>query len=239
MMIRLGNFFFKYRNIIFPLFFVLLVFTTRPHAGSRHLEPWRYAAGITVAFTGQFIRALTIGLAYIVRGGRNREVFAKKLVKDGIFAHCRNPLYLGNILIVIGLGIVAHSIPFYVIGIPLFIFAYLAIIKAEEHYLSGKFGQEYTEYLTTVNSLIPDLRGIVNTIKGMKFHWARLIVKEYGTTYTWIVCIIGLVLKNHYLRYRTVANDPLFTLLLGSFIFVTFLYALARYLKKSNRLVAD
>ena len=238
-MVRLGNFFFKYRNIIFPLFFVLLVFTTRPHAGSGPLETWRYAAGIAVAFTGQLIRALTIGLAYIIRGGRNRQVFAKKLVKDGIFAHCRNPLYLGNILIVIGLGIVAHSVPFYVIGIPLFIFAYLAIIKAEEHYLSSMFGQEYTDYLRDVNSLIPNLSGIGKTMKGMRFHWARLIVKEYGTTYTWIICIMALILKNHYLRYGIAANDRLITLLSGSFIFVTFLYALARYLKKSKRLVAD
>jgi len=236
MMVRLGNFFFKYRNIVFPLFFVLLVFTPGPHAGSGQLEAWRYAAGIAVAFTGQFVRALTIGLAYIVRGGRNREVYAKNLVTDGIFAHCRNPLYLGNILIVIGLGIVAHSPYFYIIGIPLFIFAYLAIIKAEEHYLSGKFGQEYADYLRNVNSLIPKLSGIGRTISGMRFNWSRLIVKEYGTTYTWIVCIMAMILKNHYLRHGIVANSRLTISLFVSFVFVTSLYALARYLKKSKRL---
>ncbi|MBI5681785.1 MAG: isoprenylcysteine carboxylmethyltransferase family protein [Deltaproteobacteria bacterium] len=238
-MVKLGNLIFKYRNLIFPLFFVLLVLGTKPYMDSGHLGKWRYAAGITIALTGQIIRALTIGLVYIIRGGRNRKVYAETLVKDGIFAHCRNPLYVGNILIVIGLGITANSIPFYIAGIPLFIVMYMAIIKAEENYLSNKFGQEYIEYIKGVNRFIPNLSGIIKTIKGMKFNWARLIVKEYGTTYAWVVCMILLIIKNQYMRYGSEMNKTAFLFLSALFIFVTFLYAVARYLKKSERLVAD
>ena len=45
---------------------------------------------------------LTIGYEYIVRGGRQGKVYAEDLVQGGVFAHSRNPLYLGNLLIIVG-----------------------------------------------------------------------------------------------------------------------------------------
>jgi protein-S-isoprenylcysteine O-methyltransferase Ste14 len=238
-MVKLGNFIFRYRNLLFPLLFFSLVVGVKPSLGSKYLENARYVIGVMVTLAGQTVRALTIGLAYIKRGGKNRKIYAKGLVKEGIFAHCRNPLYLGNILIITGLGIVAHSLLFALIGIPLFIFLYLAIIRAEEHFLAGKFGQEYIEYCRSVNRFIPKFSGIGKTLKGMKFRWKRLIVKEYGTTYVWIICVILLIMRNQYVRYGNWQNRSVILLLSLSFIFVTGLYAVAWCLKKSRLLVAD
>jgi protein-S-isoprenylcysteine O-methyltransferase Ste14 len=239
MIVGLGNFLFKYRNLVFPLLFVLLVLGTEPFLGNRQTEKWIYVTGFVIALSGQIIRALTIGLAYIVRGGRDKKVYAKTLVKDGIFAHCRNPLYLGNILIVSGLGVVADSTVFYFIGIPFFVLSYMAIIKAEESYLSGKFGEEYREYCGRVNSLIPDLSGIRTTLESMTFNWRRLLVKEYGTTYAWITVMILLILKNQYVHYGHEVSRPVLWIASSSFIAVTIFYALVRYLKKTERLVGD
>jgi len=239
MIVGLGNFLFKYRNLVFPLLFVLLALGTEPFLGNRQTEKWIYVAGFVIALSGQVIRALTIGLAYIVRGGRGKKVYAKTLVKDGIFAHCRNPLYLGNILIVSGLGVVADSTVFYFIGIPFFVLSYMAIIKAEESYLSGKFGEEYREYCGKVNSLIPDLSGIRTTLQSMTFNWRRLLVKEYGTTYAWITVMILLIVKNQYLHYGHEAGGPVIWIASSLFIAATIFYALVRYLKKTERLVGD
>jgi len=239
MIVGLGNFLFKYRNLVFPLLFVLLVLGTEPFLGNRQTEKWIYVTGFVIALSGQIIRALTIGLAYIVRGGRDKKVYAKTLVKDGIFAHCRNPLYLGNILIVSGLGVVADSTVFYFIGIPFFVLSYMAIIKAEESYLSGKFGEEYREYCGRVNSLIPDLSGIRTTLESMTFNWRRLLVKEYGTTYAWITVMILLIVKNQYVHYGHEVSRPVLWIASSSFIAVTIFYALVRYLKKTERLVGD
>jgi protein-S-isoprenylcysteine O-methyltransferase Ste14 len=238
-MVKLGSFIFRYRNLLFPLVFVLLVFSVKPSLGSKDLENLRYVIGVTVALAGQIVRALTIGLAYIKRGGKDKNVFAKRLVTKGIFAHCRNPLYLGNILIIAGLGIVAHSLLFYLIGIPLFIFFYMAIIRAEENYLANTFGQEYIEYCRNVNRFIPKFSGIGTTVKNMTFNWKRLVTKEYGTTYLWIVCMILLIERNQYIRYGKQGNKIVIAILVLSFIFVTILYAVARYLKKSKQLAAD
>jgi protein-S-isoprenylcysteine O-methyltransferase Ste14 len=238
-MVKLGNFIFKYRNLLFPLLFFSLVFSAKPFLGSKYFEHVSYGIGVMIILTGQTMRALTIGLAYIKRGGKKRKIYAEGLVKEGIFAHSRNPLYLGNILIITGLGIVSHSLLFALIGIPLFIFLYLAIIRAEEDFLAGKFGQEYIEYCRSVNRFLPKVSGIGKTLKGMKFRWKRLIVKEYGTTYVWIICVIVLIMRNQYARYGDLINRSAILVSSLSFIFVTVLYAVAWYLKKSRRLIAD
>jgi protein-S-isoprenylcysteine O-methyltransferase Ste14 len=238
-MIRLGNFLFKYRNLVFPLLFFLMILSTEPFLGNRQTDTWIYVTGFIIALGGQVIRALTIGLAYIVRGGRDKKVYADTLVTNGIFAHCRNPLYLGNILIVSGLGVVADSAVFYFIGIPLFVLAYVAIIKAEENFLSGKFGEEYRQYCGKVNSLIPDLSGIGTTLKSMTFNWRRLLVKEYGTTYAWITVMIVLIVKNQYLRNGHELPGPVIWFSSLSFIAATIFYSVVRYLKKTRRLVGD
>jgi len=222
-MIRLGNFLFKYRNLIFPLLFFLMILGTKPFLGNRQTDAWIYVTGFIIALGGQVIRALTIGLAYIVRGGRDKKVYADTLVTNGIFAHCRNPLYLGNILIVSGLGVVADSAVFYFIGIPFFVLAYMAIIKAEENFLSGKFGEDYRQYCGRVSSLIPDLSGIGTTLKSMTFNWRRLLVKEYGTTYAWITVMIVLIVKNQYIRNGHELSGPVIWFSSLSFIAATIL----------------
>lgn len=237
MIAKLGNIIFRYRNGLFPIFFIVLIVVTRPMPASKEMVILRYVIGGAVAFSGQVIRAMTIGLAYIIRGGRNRRVYAEDLVTSGIFSHCRNPLYTGNILVVIGLAIVANSFAFYIIGIPAFIFMYYAIIRAEETFLEEKFGPQYVEYCRTANRFIPRLKGLRETLSSMRFNWARLVLKEYGTTYVWIACIIGLIARNHYLKYGPNEDVIVYKISGISFLVLSILYGIARYLKKSGRLV--
>jgi len=238
-MVTLGNFLFKYRNLVFPLLFVLLAFGTDPFLGDRQTEKWIYVTGFVIALSGQVIRALTIGLAYIVRGGRDKKVYADALVKDGIFAHCRNPLYLGNLLIVSGLGVIADSTLFYFIGLPFFFLSYMAIIKAEENYLTEKFGEEFKEYCRKVNRLVPNLSGITTTLRSMTFNWRRLLVKEYGTTYAWIITMILLIVKNQYVHHGYPLRTPVIWISSVSFLGATIFYVVVRYLKKTRRLIGD
>src|SRR5205814_7404454 len=101
------------------------------------------STGFLVASAGQMLRAATIGLEYIIRGGRKRQVYAEKLVQGGVFAHCRNPLYLGNFVILLGVGLASNSVLFLCIAIPFFAFAYWALIAAEENYLRNKAEHEF------------------------------------------------------------------------------------------------
>jgi protein-S-isoprenylcysteine O-methyltransferase Ste14 len=235
-MVKLGNLLFHNRNWLFPLFYIVL-FIPSPEVFSSPVIAMLIGFSITVV--GQLIRIITIGLVYIIRGGRNRTVYADNLVTSGIFSHCRNPLYVGNILILAGLGVASNSIIFMAIATPLFIFFYQAIVRAEENFLQNKFGQQFTDYCSRVNRWIPNLAGIGNTIGSMEFKWKRVIIREYTSTYIWLsgaVLIIAKHFYNHNDRFDFQKNIKTFIIILvGLFL----LYLFTRYLKKSKTLTSD
>ena len=74
-MIQIGNFFFRYRNWLFILLYGLL-FLPSPElftasSCGEHYWYWPLAGGLFVNVLGQAVRGATIGLAYIVRGGKD------------------------------------------------------------------------------------------------------------------------------------------------------------------------
>ncbi len=232
-MIAIGNFLFHYRNGLFPLFYALLFFKSPPL-----LADYRLAAliGLFVAASGQLLRAVTIGLEYIKRGGRARQVYADKLVQGGIFAHCRNPLYDGNFVILLGVGLASNSMLFLGIAMPFFAFAYWAIIAAEENYLRRKFGPEFDDYCARVNRLVPNLSGVSRTLTGMRFNWRRLITAEYGSAYIWLAAVSLVTLKNAWMANQYRAGNPIMWSCWILLAVATLAYALARLLKKSRLL---
>ena len=70
-MIQIGNFFFKYRNQLFIVLYLLLYLPSAPLFGEDHFGRKFYwipiVLGLLVTVAGQLIRGATIGLAYIVR----------------------------------------------------------------------------------------------------------------------------------------------------------------------------
>ncbi|MES1225424.1 MAG: isoprenylcysteine carboxylmethyltransferase family protein, partial [Bacteroidota bacterium] len=147
-MVKLGNFLFRNRNGLFPVFYLML-FVPSPEVFNNPVTAM--IIGFIITLCGQLIRVVTIGLAYIIRGGKDRRVYAEDLVTTGIFSHSRNPLYVGNILILVGLGVASNSLLFMVVFTPLFLFFYQAIVMAEEDFLFHKFGEQYNEYRRKVN----------------------------------------------------------------------------------------
>ncbi|MGZ8518484.1 MAG: methyltransferase family protein [Chitinophagaceae bacterium] len=235
-MVRLGNLLFHNRNWLFPLFYIIL-FIPSPEVFNNPVTAM--VIGFSITLLGQLIRIITIGLVYIIRGGKNRTVYADNLVTTGIFSHCRNPLYVGNILILAGLGVASNSIIFIAIATPLFIFFYQAIVKAEENFLQNKFGQQFTDYCSQVNRWMPRMEGIRKTVGSMEFKWKRVVIREYTSTYIWMSGAVLIVMKhfyNHDDRFDFQKNLTLFIILLAGLLL---LYLFARYLKKSKILTSD
>jgi protein-S-isoprenylcysteine O-methyltransferase Ste14 len=228
-MIRLGNFLFHYRNGIFPVAYVFIFAKT-----TLLFPDFKCAAavGLAIALVGQGLRVATIGLDYIVRGGRNRQVYAEDLVTGGLFSHCRNPLYVGNYLILVGVGVASCSAIFVFIILPLMALAYWAIIAAEENFLRNKFGKEFEDYCQRVSRLFFSPRGLRSTLRGMKFHWPRVVVKEYGTTFAWTVGYILVVMQNAWLSGDYTRTSPLIVSLLMALGVVVVAYLVSRFLKK-------
>jgi protein-S-isoprenylcysteine O-methyltransferase Ste14 len=238
-MIRIGNFFFRYRNFLF-LFLYLALFIPSPDLFSPgvfgpNYYLWPIIIGLTVTISGQLIRGATIGLAYIIRGGKEGKVYAEDLVTSGIFNHCRNPLYVGNILMLCGVGILSNSLIYVIIFIPFFLFVYQAIVLAEEKFLRNKFGEQYNRYCSTVNRWVPDLRGIGKTFNSMQFKWRRWILKEYNTQYIWLsgITLILLFKYPELTGYNERVRNQLLAIILPLLLA---LYLFVRYLKKSGKM---
>ena len=231
-MIAIGNFFFHYRNMLFPLFYAALLIPSPSITGSYALAA---GIGLAICLLGQAIRVLTIGLRYIIRGGSKRRIHARDLVTDGMFSHWRNPLYVGNILVIVGLGFIADSVLFLAVFVPLFLFIYQAIVRAEENFLEGKFGDDYRAYMHDVNRWLPSFTGIGDTFRSMEFKWKRVFAKEYNATFIWMTGALLVFMKNVYVMDRGLF-DMLTPWSIGAFAALVAFYVIVRFLKKTKRL---
>jgi len=147
----LGQFFFKYRSYTpIPLLIPLFLFA-RP-------TMLTLAVGVVFVIIGEFLRFW--GVSYAGGETRTRSVGGSKLITQGPFAYSRNPLYLGNIFIYFGFGIMANSLPPYlvILGLVYFIFQYHYIINEEESRLRELFKDKYDEYYNSVNRLVPSIK---------------------------------------------------------------------------------
>lgn len=72
------------------------------------------------------------------------------LLTEGIFARSRNPMYLGLVIIFIGLGLLFDFVWLLLALIPIIITVHIVLIAPEERYLAEKFGPAYTHYAAKV-----------------------------------------------------------------------------------------
>ena len=212
---RWGTFLFKYRDAVFPAVILALIVTTRPQfpGGSRSADLWLDALGILVCAAGQALRITVIGYRYIVRGGKDRRVHAEDLVTGGIFALARNPLYVGNMMV-------------------------LFIVAAEEAFLRTKFGPPYDEYCRTTNRWFPDFRKAPEALRDIPFNWRRVLIREYGSWTAWI-CTAGVMIIAESLMaapYETHAS--LINAIVVAMIVVLVAWAVTRWLKLNKRIRA-
>lgn len=136
----------------FPIFFTVVAAVI--HATIWSFEPltvpWNYVSGgfiITIAAVMGFSSA-----AAFRRHGESLDVGkpTQNVVSDGIYATSRNPVYLGFILAIFGIGCFANSLAIMLATIPAFAGLNWYTIPKEERYLRSKLGREYDEYAKRV-----------------------------------------------------------------------------------------
>ena len=235
----IGAFFFRFRNGLFPVLYLLVAVFVRPafFAGNPKWDPIATGIGLVAAMLGETIRCLTIGLVYsITRGGRNGRVYAKDLVTEGIFAHTRNPMYVGNLFFALGFCLMYGSPWTYLAIFPFFLLVYVSIVAEEERFLKEKFGEKYDEYLRNTNRFVPRLQGLAQTMRQHPFDWKRVIAKEYGTLFVFFFgAYVLLIAKYRYLIGPVGILDRPGILVIFSIPFFI-LYGVARFLKKTDRI---
>jgi protein-S-isoprenylcysteine O-methyltransferase Ste14 len=76
------------------------------------------------------------------------------LITDGLFRFTRNPMYLGFVLILLGIAIFLGTVLPFLIIILFIIFIYRTFIQVEEQMLEEKFGEEWNTYQKSVRRWI-------------------------------------------------------------------------------------
>jgi len=228
LMIRIGNFFFRYRNRLFPLIVVALFAIDAPRPSFTPMD----AVAIGLTFARLLLRGWVIGYAYIKRGRLNKQVYADQLVTEGWFGVCRNPLYVGNMLIYSGVFLLHGSPIVAAAGICVFLFIYQCIIYAEEAFLQNKFGDAYARYCEDVARWMPRPSRYRAATASMQFQLGRALQKDYSTIATaCVMLVLTIVYKGVYngqLSFAAGSAQPLLGLV-GMIV----LWAFAvRYFKK-------
>ena len=156
---KLGNIFFRWRSYI-PLLLIPILFLKLKNLqivfSNHHIELVYQLICVFVSFLGEFVRIITIGYVPSGTSGRNTKAQrATTLNMTGTYSVMRNPLYLGNYLIILGISLFSRSWEIVVLNSILFAMFYVPIILVEENFLLGKFGDSYREYVAKAPCFFP------------------------------------------------------------------------------------
>lgn len=151
--VSIGNFLFKYRTFTpMPLIAAIFVWGT---PGNGNLLGVNEIAAAIIAFMGEMVRVFAVGYSYEGTSGRENYLRAESLNSKGIYSLMRNPLYVGNMLIYIGVMMFFGDSSMLMVCTAILCVQYYYIIGAEENFLKGIYGESYSEYCKRVNPVLP------------------------------------------------------------------------------------
>jgi protein-S-isoprenylcysteine O-methyltransferase Ste14 len=126
-------------------------------------ERWGNAAGIATLVLGTLLACLCFlirwwGTSYLRSAiVWNANARTDVMIIDGPLRFTRNPLYLGNILLAAGIGVVATPLGWLLLLILHVIFIHM-LIRWEERGLQERFGVSFRCYCDSVPRLLPALK---------------------------------------------------------------------------------
>jgi protein-S-isoprenylcysteine O-methyltransferase Ste14 len=127
----------------------------RPTVARKPEEVRLKAVGLCLVLVGLGVRAWAA--AFAGRHTRSSEIEGSKLATAGPYAHVRNPIYLGSVILGIGMVLMIGDKRLLTLCLLTFLALYFGLIPAEEEYLSQKFREEYERYRRNVPRLLPRL----------------------------------------------------------------------------------
>jgi len=140
-------------------FLILLLIIGRP--------TWTWVwVGLAMLIAGELIRIYSVGYAGLETRATS-DVGAPRLVTAGPYGHVRNPLYVGNILMYTGIGVMGGIWWLPLLGLLWFGFQYYMIVEREQSFLRREFGAEYQTYCEHVPAFFPRItpwRGGLNAV---------------------------------------------------------------------------
>ena len=102
---------------------------------------FRLIVGIPLALVG----ALLVSWGLATLGARNSSGLKGGFVSSGPYRFTRNPQYLGDMILFVGLSVIANSLYLWIThGLLIIVFAVIPL--AEEPWLKAQYGEPYIKY---------------------------------------------------------------------------------------------
>lgn len=181
---------FEFRHrywVIFSIFFLAFsMYSVDPvnsaaalaHWGATHLgipltnNTFRFLLAFGALLVAVAASLRTWGTSYLqAEVMRDSRVHTEKLLADGPYRYVRNPLYLGNILMAIGIGLMASRTGFLILSLGMTVFVVRLLLREESDLLRDQ-GEPYRRYCARVPRLLPSLTPRVPSA-GHVVHWAQ------------------------------------------------------------------
>lgn len=205
-----GEWLFRYRGVLpalllIPGLWALSYFQFL--GGSPALQDaWDWMC-LTISLSGLAVRVTTVGFVCNGTSGRNTSnQRASELNTTGWYSVCRNPLYLGNFLIMLGILMVPANLTLIGFCAGVFWIYYERIIAAEEAFLFGKFGEKYADWARATPIFFPRLYGWKSPARSLR--WRMVLRREYssvlliGIAY-FLLNLLEYAIAEHRLQFET------------------------------------
>jgi len=115
-------------------------------------ENWVFAVGAVIFLSGVLIRVIAQQRLHY------RLPVPVVLTVTGLYSYVRNPIYIGNTLILVSLCFFAGLVWFTPIMVIWSVLVYTLAIGYEKNKLAAQYGEAYAEYLKNVPQWIPRWR---------------------------------------------------------------------------------
>ena len=146
--------------IIPPVVFAFCLFAgigaTLAYGGGLAGVPWplRWTSGVLVMASGGILAVWGLNLFTRLKTPYLHHKPAEKLVVTGAYRFSRNPMYVGLMSALIGLGLILGAVPMLLSAAVMFLYLDRYVIAREEAYLARKFGDAFRGYCTKVRRWI-------------------------------------------------------------------------------------
>ncbi|WP_345990897.1 isoprenylcysteine carboxylmethyltransferase family protein [Chryseobacterium sp. Chry.R1] len=233
-----GNWLFKYRStlpigILFIGFVVSVQMNLKEETTS--CEILYELACLLISAVGLGIRVYTVGYTPKNTSGRNTSEgqVADTLNTTGIYSVVRNPLYLGNFFMWLGLALFTQNLWFIVSFILFYWIYYERIIYAEEQFLERKFGEKYRNWASKVPVFIPNL-GLFRKNE-LSFSLKKVLKKEKNGLFAMFLIFTLFDITGEWIRDHSDHN----LLFISGTIITMMMYFVLKVLKMKTRLLEN
>jgi len=191
-------------------------------------------ACLAISFLGLFIRIYTVGYSRPNTSGRNtKQQVADELNTTGIYSIIRNPLYVGNFFMWLGIAMLAGNFWFIIAFILFYFLYYERIIFTEEEFLKSKFGDTYLKWAQKTPIIVPNFSLFVKS--EFSFNWKKVLRQEKNGFAALMIIFCVFDIAGELIKKQPDINETLQAF--GIFSVLT--YFILKFLKYKTKLLQD